>query len=74
MERHRFDIVSFVFGIIFLGLGLTGMFVDEDITFLQARWIWPALLVVAGLAIVGFTLRKDTPREGQEGSQYDPVS
>ena len=74
MERHRFDIVSFVFEIIFLGLGLTVMFIDEDITFLQARWIWPALLVVAGLAIVGFTLRKDTPEEAQEGSSYDPVS
>ncbi len=48
MHPHPFDPVSFVFGLIFLGLGLTTVFSDEDIAFLEARWIWPALLVTAG--------------------------
>jgi hypothetical protein len=75
MKRHSFDIVSFVFGVIFLGLGVTGMFVDENITFLEARWIWPTLLVVAGVAIVGFTLRRDSSRgePGDETGMYNPV-
>ena len=72
MKRHSFDIVSFVFGILFLGVGLSGMFVDEDITFLETRWIWPTLLVAAGLAIVGFTVGKER-RDKADDRPYDPV-
>ena len=70
MHPHPFDPVSFVFGLIFLGLGLTTVFSDEDIAFLEARWIWPALLVTAGLAIVGFTARRG---RGDEEPEPDPV-
>lgn len=66
MKRHAVDIVSLVFGIIFLGLGVTAIYADEDITFLEARWVWPTLLVVAGIAIVGFTLRRSPKADGEE--------
>lgn len=56
MHQHRFDVVSFFFGVIFLGVGLTAVFGDEDVTALEARWIWPSLLVAAGLAIVVFSV------------------
>ena len=73
MKRHRFDVVSFVFGIMFLGLGFTGIYGDEDITFLEARWVWPAMLVIAGLSIVAFTVGR-TPADGSvEDGSYQPV-
>ena len=73
MHRHRFDPISFVFGLIFLGLGLTAVVSDEDIAFLEARWIWPALLVTAGLVIVGFTARRSRGDEELEPDPYNPV-
>ena len=73
MKLHKFDVVSFVFGIMFLGLGLTAIFGDEDVTFLEARWVWPAALVVAGLAIVAFTARRAPTRDVTENARYDPI-
>ena len=76
MQGHRFDVVSFFFGILFLGLGLTAVFGDEDIVVLEARWVWPSLLVAAGLAIVAFSLVRGRRRDRAEDSfppEHDPV-
>ncbi len=37
---------------IFLGFGLSALFAHKGIAFLEERWIWPALLLAAGLGIV----------------------
>ncbi len=73
MQRHGFDTVSFVFGVLFFGLGLTTLFADEDISVLQARWIWPALLLVAGLGILGLTLRKEPIADALEPRPDDTL-
>ena len=73
MQRHRFDPISCVFGLLFLGLGLTAVFSTEDIAFLEARWIWPALLVTAGLVIVGFTARRGRGDDEPGPAPYNPV-
>lgn len=65
MKRHRLNIISFFFGILFVGLGVTGALGNEDIALLEARWVWPVLLVAAGVAIIGFTVRppQSEPRD-----------
>lgn len=73
MKSHEFDVVSFVFGVIFIGLALTGVFADEDITLLEARWVWPGILVTAGLAVVVFTIGRDSKPETDSEQPYDPV-
>lgn len=52
MKRHAFDLISFVFGAIFLGIGVTYLITDSSFTSLEARWIWPALLLAVGIAFL----------------------
>lgn len=73
MKRHALDIVSLVFGVIFVGVAVTGMFVDEDVTVLEARWVWPALLVLAGAVILLFTIRGEDTGAGTPSQPGDPV-
>lgn len=73
MKRHEFDPISFVFGVIFLGVGLTAALADEDLTILEARWVWPALLVAAGLGVLGFSMRAGRTGGDDGDSPYDPV-
>lgn len=72
MKRHDLDIISLVFGIIFVGSAVTGMFVDDD-TILEARWVWPALLVLAGAVILAFTVRSDARSQLPPPTPYDPI-
>ena len=65
MNRHRFDLISLFFGLLFTGLAVTAAFVEEDIAAFEARWVWPVLLVVGGLAIVAFSLQRNA---GQRAS------
>jgi hypothetical protein len=73
MKRHEFDPVSFVFGLVFVGIGLTAALADEDVTFLEARWVWPALLVAAGLGVLGFSMRARRAESPGTGNPHDPV-
>ncbi len=73
MKRHRLDVVSLLFGILFVGFAVTAVFADEDITALEARWVWPVLLVVVGLAVVGFSLGRDRRRRRDEGEASGPA-
>ena len=59
MHRHPTDLVSLFFGLLFIGLAVTGTFGGEDIVLLQAQWVWPVLLVVAGLAIVVLSMGRN---------------
>ena len=48
MRPHDLDILSLVVGIAFSGIGLVFL-IDPD-TGLTGRWIWPALLILMGVA------------------------
>ncbi len=52
MERHEFDGVSFFFGLIFMTLASWVLVTDGRLDFVDARWIWPVLLVVGGIALL----------------------
>ncbi|MFO7549485.1 MAG: hypothetical protein R6X29_11555 [Acidimicrobiia bacterium] len=60
MEQHRFDAVSFVFGVIFAALGITFMVAPEPwrlLAGLSYGWLWAAALIALGLALVLPALR-----------------
>lgn len=48
MKRHAFDPLSFVFGLLFLAVGLPLLFSDSGLKALEGRWVFPAFLIVAG--------------------------
>ena len=52
MERHRFDILSFVFGLLFVLVAIVGLTDLVELTWLDLRWIGPAVLVGLGLVLV----------------------
>jgi hypothetical protein len=52
VERHRFDILSFVFGLLFVLVAIVGLTDLVELTWLDLRWIGPAVLVGLGLVLV----------------------
>jgi hypothetical protein len=51
MQRHDFDPIAFLFGVVFLGLGV--LFMTDQLAVLNhATWLWPVLLVLLGLAVL----------------------
>jgi hypothetical protein len=52
VERHRFDALSFVFGLLFVLVAVLGLTDLVEMTWLDLRWIGPAVLVGLGLVLV----------------------
>jgi hypothetical protein len=66
MTNNRLDIVSLIFGLLFLaaaGAYVTDRYLALDI---NTQWMWPALLVVAGVAVLAGTIRSATGGNGEE--------
>lgn len=57
MERHRFDALSFSFGIIYTLIGLIFLIPNTPFDLVEVatnslRWVWPAAVLVIGAAIL----------------------
>lgn len=52
MKRHLFDPFSFVFGLLFLGLGLPLLLTESDLSFLDETWMFPAFLIFMGVVVL----------------------
>jgi len=67
METHRFDVLSFIFGALFLALTASIVWdVSFDWGFDISDWIFPIGILVVGLALLvsgirAATKKKDTP-------------
>ena len=71
MKDRSFDLLSFVFGLLFVGAA-AAHFLDDRFAFsLDTRWIWPVLLIVAGVAVLAGAIRATSDRSGRDG---DPTS
>ena len=57
MKLHTFDPVSAFFGILIGGSALVVTLADERVVDLSSRWLWPAVLIVAGLMLLASSLR-----------------
>jgi len=55
MKQHRFDPLSFVFGLLFLGVGLPMLFSDSGFTMFRGHWIFPGFLIVVGAVVLAST-------------------
>jgi hypothetical protein len=65
MKRHDFDPVSFVFGLLFVAVGLPLMFSESGLAAFEGRWVFPAFLIIAG-GIVLANARKREERQQPE--------
>ncbi|MDH3260851.1 MAG: hypothetical protein OEM81_04080 [Acidimicrobiia bacterium] len=60
-ERHSLDIISLIFGVLFLGLAVPILLLDTPLN-MDIRWALPATVIVIGLLILGSALLpKRTP-------------
>jgi hypothetical protein len=50
MQRHELDPLSLVGGLLFAALGLLFLFDAVGTLTVQARWVWPILLIGLGVA------------------------
>lgn len=55
-ERHEFDAVSFLFGLLFVGLAGAYLIAEETSLGALRDWFWPSLLVAGGVVVLATTL------------------
>ena len=71
MRRHPIDLVSLVFGLAFVALAAAALIADP-IELIEARWLWPGLLIVLGLALLLAPL--GGADRGSQGAEHAPDS
>jgi hypothetical protein len=52
MYRHPFDLLSAIFGILFMGAALVVLVSGSAVLDWDARWIWPGVVLALGLAMI----------------------
>ncbi|GMQ98378.1 MAG: hypothetical protein BMS9Abin17_0887 [Acidimicrobiia bacterium] len=60
MKPHRFDIISFVFGAIFLVFTVSAVW-NTDLNFSLSVWVLPAAALILGIGLLASTLRSGNP-------------
>jgi len=66
MKTHRFDITSFVFGVIFLVFTISAVW-NVNLNFSLSVWVLPGAALVLGFGLLASTLRTDgQARESSE--------
>jgi tellurite resistance protein TehA-like permease len=67
METHKFDILSFIFGALFLAFaaGVTWD-VNLDLGFDVGDWIFPIAILVIGAALLASGVRTALQRSGRD--------
>jgi hypothetical protein len=78
VKRHRFDPFSFLFGILFLVLGVTFWFQPKGETAPRLQHLGPAALLVVGLTLACWALatafrRPDRAAEAESAPTLDPT-
>lgn len=79
MQRHRFDLLSAIFGILFIGAALVVLISGEGVLDWDSRWVWPGVILAVGLVMVasgiGSEHRRIRPRDLlAEITDGEPVS
>jgi hypothetical protein len=63
VRRHRFDPLSFIFGLVFIGLAVALSIDNLDLALPGLRWIAAGALLVLGLVmLLGTSMRSDDRR------------
>ena len=61
MQRHSFDVVSFLFGMLFVGAAAFALAIGDELPDLDYRWIWPVVIIIAGLGVLGSAIFRKRP-------------
>lgn len=69
MTKHRFDLLSFVFGALFATIGVLGLTDVAVVSLADLRWLGPGVLVLVGVALVVSAARG----EGREPAVVEPA-
>jgi len=72
MKRHRLDLVSAFFGIVFLGLGLTILGGNGSVSLRYLTVLGPILLVALGIVLVAAAIRRPRPAVQQAQAAAEP--
>ena len=70
-ERHPLDIISLIFGVLFVGVSVPVLLLDTPLN-IDARWILPATVIAVGLVLLWSALRprpSDVPDPGTHASE-----
>ena len=62
MQRHPFDVVSFLFGMFFVGAAAFALVVGDELSGFDGRWVWPAIIMLAGVVVLGSALGRKGPQ------------
>lgn len=67
MKLHRFDALSFVFGLLITGAGLVFLLLPEPTDIIEVitdfgSWFWPAVFIAIGAAILAPLAVRSTNR------------
>lgn len=72
MERHPFDLLSFVFGLIFVAVATVALLGVEVVALRDLAWVLPTVLVVIGAALLlTSATRRSTTDEEQAGEPLE---
>ena len=67
METHKFDILSFIFGALFLAFAAgVAWDVNLDLGFDLGDWIFPIAILVIGVALLASGVRTALQRSGRD--------
>ena len=67
-ERHTLDVISLVFGLLFVALALPVLLTDTPLS-IDARWLWPAAVIALGAIVAGSGLRRREEQIPSPGEQ-----
>ncbi len=71
MQRHRFDPLSLIPGVVFVAVGIAALSGTIRIQTIAWDWVWPITLLVIGALLVptGFRSREAAPDETAERAE-----
>ncbi len=71
MKSHRFDPLSFVFGLVFVGMAAAAVWSDQ-IDWHIGAWFFPAAVLVLGIGLLASALRNST--DNADDNPPSPIS
>lgn len=67
MKRHPVDVISLVFGLVFLAIGIPLALADSGFELVRGRWVAPGLLIAIGVVVLVSTLPNRSPARVGDG-------
>ncbi len=58
MQRHSFDVISFLFGAAFVVAATWVLVTDGNLDLVDGRWVWPGLLLLGGVLLLASIVTK----------------